>query len=82
MVVMAMVTVVAVAVGMTDAVWPEAGMRFAAAIGAYYKAVPSEMWGFAGVIFLGYAGARSFDKHVEAKTAATGDTGNAQDEGQ
>ena len=56
------VTTVPILAGLTDAIWPGAGQRFALTVTTYLAGVPAAYWGALGVCFGAYAAARSFDK--------------------
>lgn len=52
----------AIPMGVVSAFDAEAAQRIAAGVGAWLNVIPESMWGLFGVGYLGYTGARSWDK--------------------
>ena len=52
----------AIPVGIAQVINPEAAGVFTAGVAAWLTAIPSELWTLFGIGYLGYAGARTFDK--------------------
>lgn len=53
--------------GVVYAINPELAQNITAGYKAWLAAIPEEMWTLFGVGYLGYAGARSWDKHTQKK---------------
>lgn len=52
----------AIPMGVVSAFDGEMAQRIAAGVGAWLNVIPESMWGLFGVGYLGYTGARSWDK--------------------
>ena len=52
----------AIPMGVVSAFDAEMAQRIAAGVGAWLNVIPESMWGLFGVGYLGYTGARSWDK--------------------
>ena len=57
----------AIPMGILYAFKPEVALGVAAGVKAWLEAIPEEMWWLFGAGYLGYTGARSFDKRKQAK---------------
>ena len=57
----------AIPMGILYAFRPEVALGVAAGVKAWLEAIPEEMWWLFGAGYLGYTGARSFDKRKQPK---------------
>jgi len=60
--VMYLVILTSIPVGLAGVFYPDEAARFAAGMTAFLAAVPDSLWTLFGAGYLGYAGARTFEK--------------------
>jgi hypothetical protein len=60
--VMYLLILAAIPMGIVSAISPEMAINIGKGFGAWLMAVPDSVWGLFGVGYLGYTGARSWDK--------------------
>lgn len=62
MYVMYIMILASIPMGILTAVSPDTALAIISGVGSWLRAIPGQMWGLFGVGYLGYVGARGYDK--------------------